>query len=66
MKHNRDSKKDYWDEAVMFTASDNSLDSTEISYLENHFSNLAKNMNSYVVKNRNEPKLGNISEERYS
>ena len=60
----KEHKEDYWNEAVAITTTDNSFGPTEISYLENHFSNLAKEANRYVVKNGNEPMPGNISEEK--
>lgn len=64
LEHNRNPKKDYWNEAVAFTTTDDSLGATEISYLENHFCKLAINANRYIVKNGNEPMTGNISEEK--
>lgn len=63
-EHNRNSKKDYWNEAVAFTTTDDTFGPTEISYLENHFCNLAKEANRYIVKNGNDPMVGNISEEK--
>lgn len=62
--HSRDPKKDYWTEAVAITTTDNSLGPTEISYLENKFTNLAKKANRYLVKNDKDPNPGNISEEK--
>lgn len=62
-EHNRNPDKDYWTEAVAITTSDNSLTSTEISYLENKFYNLAKDSRRYIVMNGNEPTQGNITEE---
>ena len=35
---------DYWTEAVMFTTTNNSFGPTEISYLENRFCNMARNI----------------------
>ena len=60
----KEHKEDYWNEAVAITTTDDSFGPTEISYLENYFSNLAKEANRYVVKNGNEPMTGNISEEK--
>ena len=60
-EHSR--KKDYWNEAVVFTTTDDSFGPTEISYLEHHFCNLAKDANRYIVKNGNEPMIGNIPKE---
>lgn len=65
-EHKRNSEKDYWTEAVVFTTSNNSFGPTEISYLENRFYNLAKNSNRYDVKNGNDPSSGNVTEEKES
>ena len=48
----------------MFTTSNNSFGPTEISYLESRFCEMAKQANRYIVKNGNEPPLGNITEEK--
>lgn len=63
-EHKRNPEKDYWTEAIVFTTSNNSFGPTEISYLENHFCNLALQANRYDVKNGNDPTLGNITEEK--
>ena len=65
-EHKRNPEKDYWTEAVVFTTSNNSFGPTEISYLENRFTNIAKETERYVVKNGNEPTPGNITEEKES
>lgn len=57
---------DYWTEVIVFTATNNSLGPTEISYLENRFCTLANEAKRYVVKNGNEPNPGNITEETES
>ena len=62
-EHRRNSDKDYWNEAVVFTTSNNSFGPTEISYLENRFTNLALKANRYVVKNGNEPSSGGVPTE---
>ena len=64
MTHKRDPLKDYWSEVVVFTTNDNSFGSSEISYLENMFCNLARNAKRYTVKNRNTPNDGGIREEQ--
>ncbi|MCV4234494.1 GIY-YIG nuclease family protein [Virgibacillus sp. LDC1] len=66
IEHRRNSDKDYWTEAVVFTTSNNSFGPTEISYLENRFCGLATDANRYVVKNGNDPTSGNITEEKES
>lgn len=65
-EHKRNSEKDYWTEAVVFTTSNNSFGPTEISYLENRFCNLALEANRYEVKNGNDPTSGNVTEEKES
>lgn len=54
----------YFNEAVMFTTSGNSWCPTEISYLENKFTNLAIDTNRYKVQNGNDPNPGNVTEEK--
>ena len=56
----------YFSEAVMFTTSDNSWGPTEISYLENKFTNLAIDTDRYKVRNGNDPNPGNVTEEKRS
>lgn len=65
-EHEKDSDKDYWTEAVVFTTSNNSFGPTEISYLENRFYALAADAKRYIVKNEIEPVHGNITEEKES
>lgn len=65
-EHKRNPEKDYWTEAIVFTTSNNSFGPTEISYLENRFCNLAISAGRYVVKNGNDPTIGNITEEKES
>lgn len=66
LEHNRNSKKDYWAEAIAITTSNDSLGPTEISYLEHRFCQLAIEANRYEVKNGNDPTPGNPSEEKQS
>ncbi|OOB77893.1 MAG: methionine sulfoxide reductase [Epulopiscium sp. Nuni2H_MBin003] len=65
-EHKRNSEKDYWTEAIVFTTLNNSFGPTEISYLENKFCQLASQTNRYQIKNGNEPSMGNITEEKES
>lgn len=65
-EHTRNEKEDYWTEAIIFTTSNNTLGPTEISYLENKFCNLAISANRYLVKNTNDPSIGNVTEEKES
>ena len=65
-EHNRNADKNYWNEAVVFTTSNNSFGPTEISFLENKFCNLSIAANRYEVKNSNDPSPGHITEEKES
>jgi hypothetical protein len=65
-EHVRNPDKDYWTEAIAFTTKDNSYGPTEICYLEHKFCSIAKEAKQYVVKNGNDPSLGNITEEKES
>lgn len=66
LEHKRNSDKDYWTEAIIFTTSDNSFGATEIGYLESRFCKIATNSCRYIVNNLNEPNCGNITEEKKS
>ena len=65
-EHKRNPDKDYWSEAVVYTTSNNSFGPTEISYLENRFTNLAIAAKRYTINNANDPTPGNITEEKES
>lgn len=65
-EHDRNPDKDFWTEAIIFTTSDNSFGSTEISWLENKFCNMAIKAARYEVGNGNDPSPGNITEEKRS
>ena len=64
LEHARNPEKDYWTEVVAVTTTNNSFGPTEISYLENQFTQLALAAKRYVVKNANDPNPGNITEEK--
>ncbi len=66
MEHSRNESKDYFNEVIILSTQTNSFGPTEISYLENKFTNLAKETNRYIVKNANEPTMGNVTEEKES
>lgn len=55
-----------FNETVILTTQNNSFGPTEISYLENRFTNIAKKTSRYKVRNGNEPNLGNVTEEKES
>ena len=65
-EHTRDSHSDYFNDVIILTTQNNSFGPTEISYLENRFTNLAKETGRFIVKNGNEPNLGNVTEEKKS
>ena len=56
----------YWNEAICFTTTNDTFGPTEISYLENKFTNLALQAKRYEVLNGNEPNVGNVTEEKES
>ena len=58
--------KQFFSEAVMLTTQNNSFGPTEISYLENKFTNLALETDRYIVRNGNDPNPGNVTEEKES
>ncbi|MFW0121849.1 GIY-YIG nuclease family protein [Rothia sp. CCM 9419] len=63
-EHCHDANKDYFNQAVVMTTSNNSFGPTEISYLEHRFTQIAKDARRYHVKNGNLPSRGNITEEK--
>ncbi len=69
LEHKRNLKEKYWadwNEVIVLTTQNNSFGPTEISYLENKFTNLARSAGRYLVKNGNEPNVGNFTEEKES
>lgn len=56
----------YFSDAVMLTTQNNSFGPTEISYLENKFTNMAIDVDRYNVRNGNDPNPGNVTEEKES
>ena len=68
-EHIKNEKENYWsdwNEIIAFTTQNDSFGPTEISYLENKFTKLAKDACRYDVMNGNEPNQGNITEEKES
>lgn len=64
LEHAKNPDKDYWTEVVAITTTNNSFGPTEISYLENRFTQMANDAKRYTVKNANDPNSGNITEEK--
>ena len=50
----------------MLTTQNNSFGPTEISFLENKFTNMAIDVDRYKVRNGNDPNPGNVTEEKES
>ena len=65
-EHTRDIHADYFNDVIVLTTQNNSFGPTEISYLENRFTQLAKEAGRFIVKNGNEPNSGNVTEEKQS
>lgn len=65
-EHTRDSHADYFNDVIILTTQNNSFGPTEISYLENKFTQLAKEAGRFLVKNGNDPNAGNVTEEKQS
>ena len=65
-EHTRDTHADYFNDVIILTTQNNSFGPTEISYLENKFTQLAKEVGRYIVKNGNDPNPGNVTEEKES
>lgn len=63
-EHLRD--ENYFSDAVMLTTQNNSFGPTEISYLENKFTNMAIDVDRFKVRNGNDPNPGNVTEEKES
>ncbi len=63
---NKEKEKDeeYFSEAVILTTQNNSFGKTEISYLENRFTSLAKETARYYIINKNTPNRSNVTEEK--
>lgn len=58
--------KTYFSDTVILTTQNNSFGPTEISYLENRFTNMAISTDRFNVRNGNDPNPGNVTEEKES
>lgn len=56
----------FFSEAILLTTQNNSFGPTEITFLENKFTNMAREIDRYIVRNGNEPNAGNVTEEKES
>ncbi|MFY9263217.1 MAG: GIY-YIG nuclease family protein [Actinomycetaceae bacterium] len=59
-----DSEKLYWSQAVALVTANDTLGPTEISYLENRFTHMARAAGRYRVANSNDPSPGSPTEEK--
>lgn len=66
LEHTRDNHSEYFNEVILLTTQNNLFGATDISYLENKFTNLAIESDRYIVRNGNEPNVGNVTEEKES
>lgn len=58
--------EDYFSDVIMLTTQNDSFGPTEISYLENRFTNMAIDTDRFHVRNGNDPNPGNVTEEKES
>lgn len=65
-EHLRDSSKDFFNDTIIVTTSNDIFGPTEVSYLENKLTNIAIDANRYNIINGNDPNIGNITEEKKS
>ncbi len=56
-QHDKNKEKDYWNETIVFTTTDNSFGDTEIRYLESRFVEIVKDAGRCICKNGNEPNI---------
>ncbi|WP_251421369.1 GIY-YIG nuclease family protein [Veillonella agrestimuris] len=66
MEHDTDGDKDFWNEAIVLTTSNDSFGPTDLNYLENRYFNLALETKRYKLFNNAEPNKGNVTEEKVS
>ena len=56
----------YFSDVVMLTTQNKLFGPTEISYLENRFTNMAISTDRFIVRNSNDPNSGNVTEKKES
>ena len=64
IKEHDNKKEAFWDECVIFTTSDNSLDKSDICYLEDKFTKLVRKIPNNIVQNSADTNDGNINDEK--
>lgn len=57
---------DFFNEVIVLTTDTNIFGPTELNYLENKFAERIKFAERYILKNQNEPNIGNVTEEKES
>ncbi|MFT5217792.1 MAG: hypothetical protein ACI83H_002933 [Glaciecola sp.] len=57
---NHDSKKDFWNEVILFTSKDDNLTKSHIKYLESRIVEIANETKRYGLKNGNNPTLSSL------
>lgn len=57
---NHDSKKDFWNEVIVFTSKDDNLTKSHIKYLESRIVQIANQTKRYDLKNGNNPSLSSL------
>lgn len=57
---NHDSKKDFWNEVIVFTSKDDNLTKSHIKYLESRIVQIAIETRRYGLKNSNSPTLSSL------
>ena len=57
---NHDSKKDFWNEVLVFTSKDDNLTKSHIKYLESRIVEIANEIRRYGIKNGNTPTLSSL------
>ena len=66
LEHDKDGKMDFFNEVIVLTTDTNIFGPTELNYLENKFAEKIKFAERYILKNQNEPNIGNVTEEKES
>ena len=66
LEHDKDGKMDFFNEVIVLTTDTNIFGPTELNYLENKFAEKIKFSKRYILKNQNEPNIGNVTEEKES
>lgn len=57
------SKRDFWNEAVVFMRKDQNLNKGHVKYLENRIHSICHSVDRYDLKNENKPSLPQVSEQ---